>query len=729
VEYTIDHWESVFAEEDPWRYADSEYEAWKFNQTLSILRRARPKRALEIGCAEGHLTSLMAQRVGALTAIDISPTAISRARKRCKGLKNVSFKTLDFLTEPLPGRWDLIVCSEVLFYLPLAKLDFVAEKIAGGLEAGGLLLLAHGNQVSDEPGSTGFDWGHPFGPKTIGEAFGKIDGLHLLRQNRTPLFTIQLFRRNASNSKRPPEVESLETPLPPDLELDAELEKTIIWGGTRVTRDAAKRTEIAVQTPILMYHAVRDGGPPELAPYRVSPAAFREQLRWLRRNGYYSITLAEWAERIRVGQGLPGRPIIITFDDGYEDVFQNAWPELERADFSATVFAVTDKVGGEADWDEVTGPPLKLMGWRELEALAEAGVTVGSHNALHKNLLELPARQIEHEGLRARAAIKEKLGVEAECFAYPWGMHDAKVRAALQRCGYRIAVTTEPGRASLNDDVMALPRIEILGQDDLTAFAAKLEGAEATPIEVPAAAPAGPHFHAVKLDKSGERADLLGGGMSPIRPDYARELAARMDALVGEFVRLQNQLLNELKAPASLQSKLAAMFAQPLTGRVTRALESGQSITPHVELFFNKADEATLTFDVKTDHVHSPPNYLNLLKLDFVGSAGWAWFEVELEWGELANARNFQIGLYAQANRTTEFNAALILPTRNGEFNRISLANLELRPDLRNALGAGDLTVPDFINFNVAARPKLQLLFDIDSDLSLLLHYVNIYFA
>src|SRR5579863_6958117 len=74
------YWEEIFAEEDPWDYGNSAYEAWKFDQTLSLLPAGHAKTALDLGCAEGHLTARLAPHVERLTAADISPTAVARAR-------------------------------------------------------------------------------------------------------------------------------------------------------------------------------------------------------------------------------------------------------------------------------------------------------------------------------------------------------------------------------------------------------------------------------------------------------------------------------------------------------------------------------------------------------------------------------------------------------------------------------------------------------------------------
>ena len=159
--YGRHYFEALFARRvDPWRYTNP-YEQKKHEQILSLIPKEGIGRAIDLGCAEGHFTARLANRVPSVVAADISQVALDRAARRLKGLENVRFVRLDFASEPLPGRFDLIVCSEVLYYLEgREQLQAVARKLANALEPGGYLLTAHANQVVDEPDEPGFDWGH-----------------------------------------------------------------------------------------------------------------------------------------------------------------------------------------------------------------------------------------------------------------------------------------------------------------------------------------------------------------------------------------------------------------------------------------------------------------------------------------------------------------------------------------------------------------------------------------
>ncbi|WP_436798413.1 SAM-dependent methyltransferase, partial [Mesorhizobium ventifaucium] len=122
-------WNGYFATEDPWNYGSS-YEQEKYERQLEILPAGPIGRALELACAEGHFTRQLAPRVGHLTATDISAVAVERAQARCRDRPNVEFGVLDFCADTLPDEMDLIVCSEVLYFLDdLAELRRFAKKI------------------------------------------------------------------------------------------------------------------------------------------------------------------------------------------------------------------------------------------------------------------------------------------------------------------------------------------------------------------------------------------------------------------------------------------------------------------------------------------------------------------------------------------------------------------------------------------------------------------------
>ncbi|HEV3486666.1 MAG TPA: SAM-dependent methyltransferase, partial [Vicinamibacterales bacterium] len=158
------HFEALFASgADPWRYT-TPYEARKYEQTLSLLPPGPIARALEVGCAEGHFTDVLAARVERLVAADIAAIAIERAAARCAARPNVSFARVDIVRDPLPGDNDVIVCSEMLYFVgTVDDLHAVCRKLRDALRDGGRLITAHANVVADTPNGTAYAWDLPFG--------------------------------------------------------------------------------------------------------------------------------------------------------------------------------------------------------------------------------------------------------------------------------------------------------------------------------------------------------------------------------------------------------------------------------------------------------------------------------------------------------------------------------------------------------------------------------------
>ena len=466
-------WDKLFAIPDPWGYG-SAYEQMKYEHTLELLPEGPIDRALELACAEGHFTAKLAPRVGQLVAADISQLALSRARQRCGEFRNVTFQRLNLRRDAF-GCFDLIVCSEVLYYLnDRFELRRLAARLAESINPGGHLLMTHANLVVDDNGATGFDWAHGFGAKFIGETFASTPGLHLVCELRTPLYRVQLFRREGDRHSQPPgprEVVSREAVLPSDPEVCGRIN----WDGCAITRACAYATSVTRELPILVYHRIASHGPEGLARYRVSPESFERQLAYLKRHGYASIGLTEWVHTLSSRDGrLPGRYVCLTFDDGYFDFRDYAWPLLKHYGFTATVFLATDMIEGRAEWDLKFGEPAELLSWHDVRTLAAEGVTFGAHGAGHRRLNQLSVADMLAEGYRSHEKLVAELGRPVSAMAYPYGGNSDLVSRAMESCGYTCAVTTDPGLSCLGDDPMALPRQEISGADRIEDFIAEL---------------------------------------------------------------------------------------------------------------------------------------------------------------------------------------------------------------------------------------------------------------
>ncbi len=467
--------EDLFQEPDPWNYG-SPYEQEKYARQLELLPDRPIGRALELACAEGRFTEKLAPCVEQLIAADISRVALGRARDRCRALGNIEFRQLDLAVDPLPGDLDLIVCSEVLYYLhDEAELGRVAQRLTAALKPGGHILTAHVFVLKEDLSRSGFDWENPWGATTIKRVFSAVPGLALDRSVCTELYRIDRFvRLHDGQASGDPTIET----LPITAEVEPQVARHIVWGGAVARRADLAATERHEQVPVLLYHRIADDGPAGLAPYRVSPEMFRVQMTWLRRNGYHAIVSGDLAWFLANKHPFVGRPVLISFDDGFQDFADLAWPILRTHDFKAEVFIVTDLVGQRAEWDRRMGEPAPLMDAPTIVRLAGEGVSFGSHLASHRGADGLSTRELAEELTRSRATLQQWLGLQADSFAAPFGLTDERLRILAAECGFRIGFGTELGAAHLTSDPLNLPRIAVPGDLTLEGFISQMEAAD-----------------------------------------------------------------------------------------------------------------------------------------------------------------------------------------------------------------------------------------------------------
>lgn len=129
--------------EDPWSFATSDYERRKYAHTLRSLGAARFERALEVGCSIGVFTQLLANVTAELVATDVSQRALARARRRLHGRRGVRFVHAAFPDEMPDGPWDLVVCSEILYYLDGVAFALAVDRLRACLAAGASVVAVH----------------------------------------------------------------------------------------------------------------------------------------------------------------------------------------------------------------------------------------------------------------------------------------------------------------------------------------------------------------------------------------------------------------------------------------------------------------------------------------------------------------------------------------------------------------------------------------------------------
>ena len=212
---------------------------------------------------------------------------------------------------------------------------------------------------------------------------------------------------------------------------------------------------------ILMYHRVEEIPHDAMYPTNfVRPAQLKEQLAALTDWGYSSVTFADWLAYRDGETTLPQRPVILTFDDGYRSVIDNAWPLLRAQGFHATTFLVTGQLGGTNAWDPRERQTPLLSG-DEVLALHRDGMSFGSHTRTHRPLTRLPASAVEEELDGSRRDLVELLGGPPLTLAYPFNNQDRAVRRAAGRAGYAAAVRGTGRMNWRRTNALALRRIKI----------------------------------------------------------------------------------------------------------------------------------------------------------------------------------------------------------------------------------------------------------------------------
>ena len=146
------YFDAIYASDlDPWRFASSAYERNKYAMTLAALPKPRYARALEIGCSIGVLTRELAGRCDAMLAVDVAQAPLTEARRRCADLPNVGLEQM-FVPEQWPdGGFDLVLLSEVLYYLHAEDVTRLASRVGRSLTPGGNVVLVHWTEETDYP--------------------------------------------------------------------------------------------------------------------------------------------------------------------------------------------------------------------------------------------------------------------------------------------------------------------------------------------------------------------------------------------------------------------------------------------------------------------------------------------------------------------------------------------------------------------------------------------------
>jgi peptidoglycan/xylan/chitin deacetylase (PgdA/CDA1 family) len=227
--------------------------------------------------------------------------------------------------------------------------------------------------------------------------------------------------------------------------------------------------ESSAPVPILMYHSVSDDPPATMRDWSVTPTSFAAQLAHLRHNGFTGLTFGELFERRRTGQAMPARPVVLTFDDGYADGLEDALPIMRRYGFNATIFVTTGWVS-DAGPLAAGAPPGRMLAWRQIAELSDAGIEIGAHAHSHPQLDQLSEAKLRSELTVPKDLLEQRLGRPIPSIAYPYGYSSKKVRNLAHEVGYLQAAAVANAVAMPDCDPFQVPRLTVRRSTTLTSF-------------------------------------------------------------------------------------------------------------------------------------------------------------------------------------------------------------------------------------------------------------------
>jgi peptidoglycan/xylan/chitin deacetylase (PgdA/CDA1 family) len=220
----------------------------------------------------------------------------------------------------------------------------------------------------------------------------------------------------------------------------------------QMTATMVADSENGTKVMVLNYHKVDN----TFISLAVRPDDFEAQMKYLSDNGYHTISPDELYDSLAGTGELPENPVLITFDDGYEDNYTNAYPILKKYGFKATIFVITSFLGKDKNY----------MTWDQARELDANGISIESHTVDHKSMTDLTDEQLRMGLVESKKKAEKELGHPVEYMAYPTGTYNLHIAEMVKEAGYKAAFTIKYGNVDKASNIYALERVPIFHTED-----------------------------------------------------------------------------------------------------------------------------------------------------------------------------------------------------------------------------------------------------------------------
>ncbi len=217
-------------------------------------------------------------------------------------------------------------------------------------------------------------------------------------------------------------------------------------GTGSVDEDKSTRND-KIKIPVICYHSINKD-PSGKSPIIISPEKFRQHLQTIKDNGYTTLTMAQFNDYLFGDKPIPEKSVLLTFDDGYEDNYTNAFPILKEFNMNATIFVISSYMDGN-----------EYMSPSNIKEMSDYGIDIESHTVSHLRLSELSYEQQFNEIKNSKQAIEKITGKPVISIAYPEGKYNEDTKKAVLEAGYAMGFTIDRGYVGIGDNATLLNRL------------------------------------------------------------------------------------------------------------------------------------------------------------------------------------------------------------------------------------------------------------------------------